>query len=67
MRTWNGGDMNLCDTGHDEICFLGIECPACHIKDDMGSEILNLKEKICDLQMREAGIEPVFEKAGEAA
>jgi len=26
--------MNLCSSGHDEVCYEGRECPACLLKED---------------------------------
>lgn len=50
--------MNICDFGHDEICFQGINCPLCEMKDDKDSELLALKEEIVDLKAREKAEEP---------
>lgn len=51
--------MNICDFGHDEICYAGRDCPACWVKDELSSEILTLKEEIEDLKGKETAVEPV--------
>ncbi len=42
--------MNLCDAGHDEVCFDQRNCPVCLIIAETGSEIKDLKETIADLE-----------------
>lgn len=40
--------MNLCNDGHDEICYEGRKCPACVLKDEneeLRSEVDRLKEQ----------------------
>ena len=44
--------MNLCDSGHDEICFDGYKCPLCAKIEEMSSEIDDLKVKVDELEMR---------------
>lgn len=41
--------MNLCDDGHDEVCFDGRHCPVCEIIKDDKHYIDQLKETIDDL------------------
>ena len=44
--------MNLCDDGHDEVCYDGRDCPVCEVlkkMSDMEDEIYDLKETIEDL------------------
>lgn len=38
--------MNLCSSGHDEICFEGRDCPCCRIIADLGEINDELKERI---------------------
>lgn len=40
--------MNLCDDGHDEVCYEGRECPACELKQERDELQLEL-DKIGDL------------------
>ena len=45
--------MNLCDDGHDEVCYEERLCPACKLKADLEaaeSEIVNLEERITELE-----------------
>ena len=42
--------LNLCDLGHDEVCYEGRECPACNIQLEMQGEIDNLKIEIKELE-----------------
>jgi hypothetical protein len=39
--------MNLCDDGHDEICYEVVSCPACLLKDELAdtkADVRNLQE-----------------------
>jgi hypothetical protein len=54
--------MELCNSGHDEICFdderrdrsgYRVRCPACSVVDELNSymdDVKNLKEKIAELE-----------------
>ena len=45
--------MYLCDDGHDEVCYDGINCPVCEelkARSDLEDQIYDLKEKIEELQ-----------------
>lgn len=42
--------MNLCNNGHDEVCYEGRHCPACAVADDLNRDISKLEEKIADLE-----------------
>jgi len=42
--------MNLCDSGHDEVCFDGRNCPFCAKIEDKDHEISELNAKIDTLQ-----------------
>lgn len=47
--------MNLCNDGHDEICYEGRECPACELLKTISNqedEIGNLKDEVKDLEGR---------------
>lgn len=60
--------MNLCETGHDEVCFEGKRCPVCQLikekdaayeklvgeRDDLLDQIHELKE-----QLREYEADPI--------
>lgn len=39
--------MNLCDKGHEEVCFEGRNCPVC----EKMAEIEMLENDVCDLQV----------------
>jgi hypothetical protein len=41
--------MELCNDGHDEVCYDSRYCPACSLEEDAASEIATLKDKINDL------------------
>lgn len=49
--------MNICDTRHDEICFLGPDCPLCEVRDQLEGEIVTLKEEVHDLKYRDKHLE----------
>jgi len=38
--------MNLCDDGHDEVCYEVRDCPACKLKDELYAAF----EKLEDLE-----------------
>jgi hypothetical protein len=38
--------MNLCSTGHEEVCYDSRECPACEVIVEMQKEIDELKRSI---------------------
>lgn len=40
--------MNLCDDGHQEICYEGRNCPFCEYIEDVQKEIKALNESIED-------------------
>lgn len=40
--------MNLCDDGHQEICYEGRKCPLCEYIEDATKEIRALNETIGD-------------------
>ena len=40
--------MNLCDDGHEEVCFEGRNCPVC----EKIEEIRELEKQIDDLKLR---------------
>ena len=42
--------MNLCDSGHDEVCFDGRNCPFCAKMEEKDQEISELNSKIDTLQ-----------------
>jgi tetrahydromethanopterin S-methyltransferase subunit G len=42
--------MNLCDSGHDEVCYESRHCPACSIASEKDDEIASLNERIDDLK-----------------
>lgn len=42
--------MNLCDDGHDEVCYEGRQCPVCDALSDAEDEALDLKETINKMQ-----------------
>jgi len=55
-----GGDMNLCNNNHDEVCFEGRFCPVCELQKDFDSvleEKNNLKDEIKDLENQVSDLE----------
>lgn len=42
--------MNLCDSGHVEICFETRDCPFCNAIASKDAEILKLEERVEDLE-----------------
>lgn len=45
--------MNLCESGHDEICFEGRKCPLCEEVErsaKLEDEISDLKDQIAELE-----------------
>ena len=44
--------MNLCDDGHQEICFEGGKCPLCEIVKEKDTQIKELTSEIGDLKSR---------------
>ena len=40
--------MNLCDHGHEEVCFEGRNCPVC----EKIEEIMELEKQIDDLKLQ---------------
>lgn len=40
--------MNLCDKGHDEVCYESRSCPACEEMGQLQDEINGLKDTIKD-------------------
>lgn len=41
--------MNLCDDGHEEVCFDGRHCPVCEIIKDYECTLEGFKDEIKDL------------------
>ncbi len=39
-------DLNICYSGHDQICYTGNTCPACALLDEIGE----LKDQVKDLE-----------------
>ena len=47
--------MELCEDGHDQVCFDGRKCPCCEIlktNSDQEDKIYDLEEKIKELEER---------------
>lgn len=42
--------MNLCNSGHDEVCFEGRTCPVCAKTEEAEREAATLQEKIDNLE-----------------
>lgn len=45
--------MNLCDDGHQEVCYDGRVCPVCNVKSELVEKIEELETKIKELEERE--------------
>lgn len=43
-------NLNLCDSGHQEVCFEGRDCPVCVEIRKRDEEVLHLEEIIQDLK-----------------
>ena len=44
--------MNLCSSGHDEVCYEGRNCPVCEMEKDKDKDIEKLDEAIDELRDR---------------
>jgi len=53
--------MNLCNHGHDEVCFEGRNCPVCEMETDKNSEISKLEDKISELENQIGELEGTIE------
>lgn len=42
--------MNLCEDGHDEICFTGHKCPLCEKVSELDREINELQDRLSQAQ-----------------
>jgi hypothetical protein len=42
--------MNICDNGHDEVCFEENKCPVCILIEEYEDQLKELKETITDLE-----------------
>lgn len=42
--------LNICSSGHDEVCYAGNKCPACEALDDLQAEIDTLKQEASEHQ-----------------
>lgn len=42
--------MNLCSSGHNEVCYETRECPCCEIMEDSTKKIDALENRIVDLE-----------------
>lgn len=42
--------LNICNDGHDEVCFEGRGCPVCLLREDKDSDILKLEDQITGLE-----------------
>lgn len=49
--------MNLCSSGHEEVCFEGRICPVCEVIEDKDREIDKLTDKIHGLESENADLE----------
>lgn len=43
--------MNLCDSGHDEVCYDGRTCPVCSVKEELSDEIKELTDRVKELEL----------------
>ena len=51
--------MDICSSGHDEVCFETRRCPACDLvkeRDDESAEVKRLEEKLDDAHGRIAAL-----------
>lgn len=49
--------MELCNDGHDEVCFDGRMCPACDNIEDLNGAIESLEKEVKDLEKQVAEYE----------
>ena len=47
--------MNLCNDGHDEVCYETRDCPACIKIRELTEEIDALQAEVDELEMEERG------------
>jgi hypothetical protein len=38
--------MNLCSSGHDEVCYEGRTCPVCDLREDLEDSIKDLTKEL---------------------
>ena len=54
--------MDICSSGHEEVCFEGTDCPMCKLKANKDGEIDTLRDDVLELTGKieelEAGDEP---------
>ena len=42
--------MDICNHGHDEVCYDGFTCPVCEMEEKKDEEIEKLENKISELE-----------------
>lgn len=57
--------MNLCDDGHDEVCYEGRHCPCCKIIADKDEEISSLGDQISTLEGEVSELKNEIAEKGE--
>lgn len=59
--------MNLCNDGHEEVCYEGRECPVCEVTNEKNREIEDLEHKVAELEHSVSELEQnVQDLQGEA-
>jgi inorganic pyrophosphatase len=65
--------MNLCDDGHDEVCFDSRHCPVCEIIKDnedyterLQDEIKDLRQQLTDAETEQARYMDLFNEVKSA-
>lgn len=39
-------EVNLCEDGHDEVCFEGRKCPVCTVKEELEAQLAQVTEQL---------------------
>jgi len=57
--------MELCDNGHDEICFETVYCPLCEIKEELTNTLADCEELNNKLESVEDNYDKLVQKVKE--
>ena len=57
--------MELCSSGHDEVCFEGRQCPVCEAISDKNQETEDMIKEIDDLKDENRSLTDDLKKAEE--
>lgn len=43
--------MNLCDAGHDEVCYEGRKCPVCTVKEELEAQLAQVQDELASAKL----------------